>query len=307
MGDRFRSMIESEFAEVDPPPIGDLVDNAIRDGRRLRRTRVVQRSVACFAAMGVLVLGVGMATSTLRPDGSPAPDDGFAAPPGAVPASTAPHVPVEPSADPSGRTYRTMPPDTPTMAVFSDLHLEDAESKPPTAPPAAVLLALGTVLPTGPTIAFAGSRFDTFTGVQVFLDRGAGFGMIRVAMARYAPRPGRSCAIGPPGVAVTCTEQKGALVETFEIESNCVQRRGVNVYRPDGITIQVNIGSCLADGQWGAAGRLTVDKQVLAIDEAVQIGLNPVWDDRTMIETTTKATDLYPSLPILTSFDGVGP
>ena len=29
----------------------------------------------------------------------------------------------------------------------------------------------------------AGAAFDTFTGVQVFLDRGAGFGMIRVAMA----------------------------------------------------------------------------------------------------------------------------
>jgi hypothetical protein len=307
MGDRFRSMIESEFAEVDSPPIGDLVDNAIRDGRRLRRTQVVQRSVACFAAVGVLALGVGMATSTLRPGGSPGSDDGVAAPPAARPAATAPYVSAEPTVDRSGRRSQ-MPPDTPTMAVFPDGGPDGAASQPPTAPPAAVLLALGSTLPTGATIAFAGSRFDTFTGVQVFLDRGAGFGMIRVAMARYGPRPGPFCNAGTPGVAVSCADQKGALVETFEIESNCVQRRGVNVYRPDGIAIQVNIGSCLAEGDWGAAAtKAAVDDEVLAVAEAIQIGLSPVWDERMMIETAAKAEDLYPKLPLLISFDGVGP
>jgi hypothetical protein len=201
-----------------------------------------------------------------------------------------------------------MPPDTPTMAVFPDGGPDGAASQPPTAPPAAVLLALGSTLPTGATIAFAGSRFDTFTGVQVFLDRGAGFGMIRVAMARYGPRPGPFCNAGTPGVAVSCADQKGALVETFEIESNCVQRRGVNVYRPDGIAIQVNIGSCLAEGDWGAAAtKAAVDDEVLAVAEAIQIGLSPVWDERTMIETAAKAEDLYPKLPLLISFDGVGP
>ncbi|GAA0932350.1 hypothetical protein [Virgisporangium aurantiacum] len=306
MGDRFRSMIESEFAEVDSPPIGDLVDNAIRDGRRLRRTRMVQRSVACFAAVGVLALGVGMATSSLRPDGSPG-SDGVAAPPAtAGPATTAPYVSAEPTVDRSGRRSQ-MPPDTPTMAVFPAGRPDGVESQPPTAPPAAVLMALGSTLPNGPTIAFAGSRFDTFTGVQVFLDRGAGFGMIRVAMARYDNK--RSCSRSAPGVAVSsCTDEKGALVETFEIESNCVQRRGVNVYRSDGIAIQVNIGSCLADGDWGAAmAKIAVDEEVLAVAEAVQIGLSPVWDERTMIETAAKAKDLYPALPLLTSFDGVGP
>src|SRR5688500_16530921 len=162
MGDRFRSLIESEFAEVDPPPIGDLVDNAIRDGRRLRRTRMVQRGVACFAAVGVLALGVGMATSTLGPDASPAPGDGFAAPREAVPASTAPYVPVEPSDDVPHRPP-ALPPGTPTVAVFPMGRQEGFESNPPAAPPAAVLLALGSVLPTGPVAALAGSRFDTFT------------------------------------------------------------------------------------------------------------------------------------------------
>jgi hypothetical protein len=306
MGDRFRSMIESEFAEVDPPPIGDLVDNAIRDGRRLRRARVVQRSVACFAAVGVLAFGVGMATATLRPDAPPG-SDGFAAPPAAVPVTTAPYVSVEASAERPGDSAQAPPGGAPTMPVFPIGRQERAGSEPPTAPPPAVLLALDTVLPGGPTMGFAGARFDTFTGVQVFVDRGAGFGMVRVAMARYLPKPERSCSISPPGVALSCVAKEGALVETFEIESNCVQRRGVNVYRSDGIAIQVNVGSCLVDGPWGPADKVAVDEEVLSMDEAVKIGLDPVWDERTMIESAGKARDLYPSLPALTSFDGVGP
>jgi hypothetical protein len=286
-------MIESELAEVVPPPIGDLVDNAIRDGRQLRRIRLVHRSVACVAAVGALVLGLGMATATLRPDGVPdkaGGEVGVAAGELSASASRTTGVPVG----------------TPTMGLYqAKQNYPGAESKRSPAAPAAVLIALGAVLPPGQTVGYAGGRFDTYTGVQIFLDRGEGFGMVRVAVARYAMTPARDCG-GSPGVLVRCTEEEGAVVETFEIESNCVQRRGVNVYRADGIAIQVNVGSCLVDGKWESPSTDSVDEQVLGVNEAVKIGLAPVWNERTMSDAAAKASQRYPDLPILTAFDGVG-
>jgi len=297
MGDRFRSMIESELAEVDPPPIGDLVDNAIRDGRALRRTRVVQRGVACVAAVSALVLGLGMAGTTLRPDDHPSPGYG-------VVAQSTPTVTATGPAAPQRAT--TMPAGTPTMGIFeASPDYSGLESRPPNAAPAAVLLALTAVLPDGKTVGQAGGRFDTYTGVQVFLNRGNGFGMIRVGVARYLRKPASECAV-PPGVLARCTDEGGALVETFEIESNCVQRRGVNVYRTDGIAVQINMGSCLVEGRWMMPSDEPFAEQVLGVDEAVKIALSAVWDERIMFDTAAKASERYPDLPILTAFDGVG-
>lgn len=311
MGDRFRSMIESEFAEVDAPPIGDLVDNAMRDGRQLRRTRLVQRTVACAAAVGVLALGLGMATATLRPDEAPA--GGYAAsrplPPGD---GDAPTRAAEPAGDPPTRTAEpagvrapaTVPPDAPTMAIFDSPSPSGAASKIPPVAPEAALLALQMVLPAGLTVALAGSRFDTYTGVQVFLDRGAGFGMVRVAVARYGAQP--KCDTSPDSVQVSCAEEAGALIETFEIETNCVQRRGVTVYRPDGIAVQVNVGSCVPEGPWDAPETDAVDDMVLDTSEAVQIGQDPVWSEGSLDSLQQKAFETYPSIPMLTMFNGVG-
>jgi hypothetical protein len=293
-------MIESEFAEVDTPPIGDLVGNAIRDGQRLRRTRLVQRGVACAAAVGVLVLGLGMASATLRPEEAP---NGFAA--DRRQSETVPAVPTQ-EAEPSGvRATGTVAPDAPTMAIFdSDAPLPGATAQVPPAQPEAVLLALQMVLPTGPTVALAGSRFDTYTGVQVFLDRGAGFGMIRVAVARFDAVP--KCESPTPGIAVECTKDAGALIERFEIESNCVQRRGVTVYRPDGIAVQVNVGSCVAAGDWSTPGIESVDDRVLDMSEAIEIGKDPIWTQRSLDDLQRRAIETHPSIPMLTSFDGVG-
>lgn len=297
MGDRFRSMIESEFAEVDTPPIGDLVDNAIRDGRRLRRTRLVQRSVACAAAVGVLALGLGMATATLSADGAP---DGGGSAAGQGLRST---VPASPSpARPAG----TVPPDAPTMAIFESAPRPlGAAAQAPPAAPAVILMALRSVLPPGVTAAYAGGVFDQYTGVQVYLDRGSGYGMIRVAVARYGQPP--TCDDGPPGVVLDCRKDAGVWVQNYEIESNCVQRRGVTVYRPDGIAVQVNIGSCIVEGAWSAPpGIDSVDEKVLDVSEAVQIGADPIWSKRSLAELDEQAHASHPTLPMLTAFNGVG-
>jgi hypothetical protein len=308
MGDRFRSMIESELAEVEPPPIGDLVDNAIRDGRTLRRTRLVQRGVACVAAVGALVLGAGLTSTTLRTDKPSGPGYGVAADVPSWPDGTGPTGPG--STGPTGpataaKRATAMPADTPTMGIYqANRDYAGFQSRPPEAAPASVLLALGSVLPAGATTGEAGGRFDTFTGVQLFLNRGEGLGMVRVAVARYLMKP-PPCA-SSPGVVVRCTEADGAVVETFEIESNCVQRRGVNVYRDDGVVVQVNVGSCLVEGRWTTPPDEPVVDQVLAVSEAVKIGLAPVWNEKMMIESSAKAGQRYPDLPILTAFDGVG-
>lgn len=309
MGDRFRSMIESELAEVEPPPIGDLVDNAIRDGRHLRRTRLVQRGVACAAAVGVLVLGLGMAGATAWPDEPASPEYGVAAPQTDTGRATdATGANGAGGATGSGPAMQTpaMPAGTPTMAIYqSDPDYAGFATRPPGTPPAAVLIALSAVLPSGRITGQAGARFDSYTGVQIFLNRGAGYGMVRVAVARYQEKPAPECD-GTPGVVVECSAEDGALVETFEIDSNCVQRRGVNVYRTDGIAVQINVGSCLVDGKWAVPSNEPVDDQVLGVDEAIKIGLDPIWNEKTMVDGAAKAAQRYPDLPILTAFDGVG-
>ena len=299
MGDRFRSMIESELAEVDTPPIGDLIDNAIRDGRQLRRTRLVQRTVACAAAVGVLALGLGMASASLGPAGDPG--GGYAAD---RPATARPAVPASPepaSGPPPQRATASVPANAPTMAIVeSEPMPPGAIAKTPPASPAVVLLALQTVLPSGPTVAYAGSVFDSYTGVQLYLDRGAGYGMIRVAVARYQNPP--KCVDGAPGIVLNCSKDAGSWVETFEIEANCVQRRGVTVYRLDGIAVQVNMGSCGVD----ASGVDSIDESVLEFSEAIRIGNDPIWSDRSLGGLDEKARSTHPYLPMLIAFNGVG-
>jgi hypothetical protein len=179
-------------------------------------------------------------------------------------------------------------------------------SKAPPSTPATVLMALQTVLPDGPTVAFAGSRFSNYTGVQVYLDRGAGYGMIRVALGRYSTPP--KCDSSPAGVTVDCRNGRDArMVETFEIEGNCVQRRGVTVYRTDGLAVQVNVGSCLVDGGWPAPpGVDSVDQQVISVEEAIDIGTSSIWNERSLEGLSPSAEQAYPSLPMLTTFNGVG-
>jgi hypothetical protein len=293
-------MIESEFAKVEPPPIGDLVDNAIRDGRRLRRTRLVQRGVACVAAVGALALGLGMATTGLGSDGPARYAAGESET--ARPAASASGGDAS-----STRAASPVPADAPTMAIFEPVPpAPDTGAKLPVAAPATVLMALRTVLPDGPTGGFAGSRFSNYTGVQVYLDRGSGYGMIRVALTRYRETP--KCDSRPTGVAVSCRGGTGAwIVETFEIAKNCVQRRGVTVYRTDGLAVQVNVGSCLVDGAWPAPpGVDSVDEEVIGVDEAIDIGLSEVWGQESLDRMSRSAEQEYPSLPMLTAFNGVG-
>jgi hypothetical protein len=301
MGDRFRQLIEAELAEEIPPPLGDVVHDAMRDGRRLRRVRVMRAGLAGVAAVAVLVLGLGFAATSVAPGGSGGPAR-LGAPAGSAPATgTTPSVPPTPSPSPP-----TPPPAGAVPTIGLDSGRSAGLSVAPgggglvRAGPSAVLVLLLDMLPAGRTAEFAGGAYDGYTGVQVHLDRGDGFGMIRFAISDAPAATPKPCRGEDQGVVVACHDEGGALVESFEIEANCVQRRGVNVFRPDGLAIQVNISNCLA--RKGADH--PVVERVLSIEEAIWIALDPMWSRANLGKAAQRGAKEHPGLPLLPDFAG---
>jgi hypothetical protein len=61
MEDEFRSMLTAELAEADPPPLGDLAEASVRQGRRMRTWRRVRDGgVAAVAVLAVAGGAVGV-------------------------------------------------------------------------------------------------------------------------------------------------------------------------------------------------------------------------------------------------------
>ena len=58
MTDDLRALLRADLAAERPPPVGDLVGDAIRDGRRLRHRRRV-------AAAGTVAAGLVLVTAVL--------------------------------------------------------------------------------------------------------------------------------------------------------------------------------------------------------------------------------------------------
>ena len=129
-----------EWAE---PPIGDLVGEAVAEGRRMRTAR---RLRVGGAGLAVLIVAGLVAIPVVRSTGAPAP---------AAPAVIA----AGPSAAASSSTPAT--------------HRVKAT-------PAGMLELLLQNLPEGETSHYAGITQDDDVSVQTFLDRGNGPGMIRL-------------------------------------------------------------------------------------------------------------------------------
>jgi hypothetical protein len=302
MGDRFRQLIDAELAEEVPPPLGDVLRTAMRDGRRMRRARALRAGLACVAAVGVLALGLGVAAATGVPAGGGGTQVGAAGDAGTSSPVTVPTPSPTATPPPSPSvTVGTRP--VPTIGL--DVAAPEVAGKPGSAAlagPSAVLVLLLDLLPAGRTSDHAGGAYADFTGVQVYLNRGAGYGMIRLAVAGFLPRAAAPCRAGDAAIRVSCRDVGGVVVETFEIEANCVQRRGVNVFRPDGFAIQINISDCLA--RRGAG--VPVVEEVLSTDEAIAIALDPTWSPANLNYATRVGAERYPALPLLPDFAGVG-
>ena len=268
MTEELRGLLRDELAAERPPPLGDLVATALRDGRRIRR----QRRWAALGG-GTVVVGVLAATAALGgpfgPSAAPSPGGPFgpsAAPArggsdragaAANPAQRAPSVPAgtaeparsHPASRPAGAVRVTPVPAPPGAAGIGPGLVK--------ATPEAMLVLLEELLPPGRTSEHAKTG-PRDLGVRLYLDRGEGPGMIRVSVGGNpapGPRP------GTPAVSVD------------SLPDNCIQSTVVRAEWPGGLVVQADLASCLAgDGRPHQPA-----PQVLSRDEARAVVTDPRW------------------------------
>jgi hypothetical protein len=255
--DELRALLRAEMDAQQPPPIGDVVGAAVRDGQRHRRRRRLGR-----VGLGAAVAGAVALVAVLVAEG------GFAARPDAAVPAAAPEVvgdstpaealspetvPIEPNAP-------TALPQARTLAIHSGTQRAEGMQKKATS--AAMLHLLTQLLPPGRTT-HHGVAPDDDLHVQLYLDDGAGPGMVRVAVDTAAP------------AARTAPKERLAadgsvLVTVRHFPDNCAQSTVVDAERPDGTLVQLDVSSCRRQD-----GRPTAP--ALTADEAIAVVTDPRW------------------------------
>ncbi|WP_422739118.1 hypothetical protein ACN263_07750 [Micromonospora sp. WMMD729] len=288
MGD-VRGRMRDELARHVAPPLGDLVQQSMVQGRRLRRRRRLAQFGAGGSALVVLLL-IGLAIGPrLGGDaqvGQPGTWD-IGAPGGAVesptpsPAQTLDSTPgggFEPD-EPQAPGVGTSP--TPTTTVIDTVRIgagPDGELQ--TTTPQAALELLTRLLPKGTTSGAAslgsGGAGPGMPFVQIYLDRGDGPGMVRLSI--HQDRLG--------GDPVPGT------VELTEVPGNCIQDKMITVYHRNGLQVDVLISTCLA---WAGKGNSPAPV-VLSVDEAIAIAANPTWGTRLPVEIVAMGAKKFSNL-----------
>lgn len=291
MGD-VRGRFRDDLAQHPAPPLGDLIERSVAQGRRLRRRRRLAQFGAGGSAMVMLVviglvagpLGVGaddagqpggmnvgsldgvVDSATPSPGGASGDASGGFVDGGGGNPRGAPQGPV--SATPSTRVI-----DTVRIGAGPGGDLL-------TTTPQGALELLTRLLPKGKTGGYANLQSSGAGAgmpyIQLHLDRGEGPGMLRLSI--YQDRLGDNPA---PGT-----------VELTEIPDNCVQNEMVTVYHHDGLQIDVMISTCLS---W--EGKKTVPAPpALSVDEAIAIAANPTWGTRLPSELVRSGAKNFASL-----------
>ena len=196
-----------EWAE---PPIGDLVGEAVAEGRRMRTAKRLRMG---SAGLAVLIVAGLAAIPLIRSTGAPAP---------AAPAVV---VVAAPSAAASGPQ--------PTAA---------ATTRRVKATPAGILELLLQSLPEGRTSHYAGITQDGDVSVQTFLDRGDGSGMIRLQVMTRKESDFT-------GLGTWIPLGNGTKYMTKSVPGNCLQHTIVWVHHPDNTLLQFDLANCpVVDG-----------------------------------------------------------
>jgi hypothetical protein len=242
-----------EWAE---PPIGDLVGEAVAKGRRLRtakRLRVAGAGLAVFVVAG---LAAGLAVRGIpAPAG---PTAGIAAAPAPAPSSSAP--------------------------VAADVDRVKGT-------PAGVLTLLTENLPEGTTSNYAGNVDRGDVGVQTYLDRGEGPGMIRLyVMTRtMAQLTGKRSALKGAWIPLG----NGVEYQALNVAGNCLQHTIVYVRHADDTLLQFDLSTCLSwDGRQNKRS-----PQILTVREAAEMGADPRWGVRIDPALNKQGAATFPHLP----------
>jgi hypothetical protein len=262
--EELRTLMRSELSAERPPPLGDMVGAAMRDGRRIRRVRRFGVAGAGAAVLGVIALtatllpGLGSSAAPVQPTGAgPGAVVEPAVPPSAVPVTP---LPSSPGAADLVRPFVSAPPPVKLREDGTPFGVpvvrRPAEGKQKAVTPGAMLELLTELLPDGKTSHYAVAG-DQDTHVQLYLTTAKGTGMIRASLEKdFTGRP------VAPGLASVTVDH---------LPDNCVQSIVVDAALPNGANLALNIASCLS----GAPGRPT--PQAITVEHAVTIVTDPRW------------------------------
>jgi hypothetical protein len=292
--DELRALLRADLEAERPPPIGDIVGAAIREGRRRRRYRrmgmVGAGAVVAGALVAVLVSGLGLvarpqavvpAADVRSPAASPAAASASA------PVATRPPLIMSPETVPIPPTVPTALPRARTLTIHSGTQRAEGMQKKATS--AAMLHLLTQLLPPGRTSHF-GAASDNDLHVQLYLDRGDGPGMVRVVVDRSAPGERQKSLPGRPhGGTGTVT------IDNFP--DNCLQNTVVAAEWADGTVVQVDVATCLA---WDGTSNPPA-QPVLTADEAVRIAADPRWGVTMAAAEVDVAGKRFPAVPVFSS------
>ncbi|MEU0551627.1 hypothetical protein [Micromonospora sp. NPDC005979] len=288
MGD-LRGRFRDEMARHVVPPLGDLLEQSVVQGRRLRRRRRLAQFGAGGSALAMLLV-IGLAAGPLTGGADQVGQSetwGVGSPGGSVdsptpfPAETPDSAPGGGSVAGAAEAPGVATSATPTTTVIDNVRIGAGPDGPSlTTTPQGALELLMRLLPKGETSGQA-SLESSGAGpgmpyVQIFLDRGDGPGMVRLSV--YQDRLGGDSL---PGT-----------VELTEVPGNCVQDKMITVYHRDGLQIDVLISTCLA---WDGKGSSPAPA-VLSVDEAIAIAANPTWGTKLPAEYVKSGAKRFPTL-----------
>ena len=265
MTDELGELLRAGLAAERPPPIGDMVATAIREGRRIRRLRRIGAAAAVLVALVVAVLRLGDTDVAQRAElGVPV----AAATSGLSPRS----VPVE-------RSARAGPPRARTLTVHSGTLRADGMQKKATS--AAMVHLLTLLLPPGRTSHYGVAAGDDLL-VQLSLDDGDGPALVRVALGRDAPFGDEP----PRGGTATVT--------IGHTPDDCLRDTVVGAEWPDGTVVRVDVPTCLAfDGVQNPPSR-----SALTVDQAVRVATDPRWSMSMGAGLVDAGARRFPALPV---------
>ncbi|MET7950863.1 hypothetical protein [Micromonospora sp. NPDC005324] len=288
MGD-VRGRFRDDLARHPAPPLGDLVQQSVMQGRRLRRQRRLAQVGAGGSALAMLLV-IGLAAGPLGVGaddvGQPGEGPKVVLPGGS--ADTATPSPAAPSDGAPGRfeegtdrdPSRSVRP-TPSTTVIDTVGIgAGPDGELLTTTPQGALELLTRLLPKGSTSGYANLESSGagpgMPYVQLYLDRGDGPGMLRLSI--YRDRLGGDPA---PGT-----------VELTEVPDNCVQTQMVTVHHRAGLQVDLMISTCLA---WDAKGTSPAPP-VLSVKEATGIAANPIWETKLPAEFVINGAKRFPEL-----------
>jgi hypothetical protein len=263
--DELRDLLRAGLTAERPPPLGDLVATAIRDGRRIRRNRRLGAGAAALVALVLAVLRLGDADVAQRAElGFPVAAATSAWSPGSVPVQ---------------RSALAVPPRARTLTVHSGTLRADGMQKKATS--AAMLHLLLTLLPPGRTSHFGVSADDDLL-VQLYLDDGDGPAMVRVSLGRDAPFGDEP----PRGGTATVTIDR--------TPGDCLRDTVVGAEWPDGTVVRVDVPTCLAfDGVQNPPSRAA-----LTVDQAIRVATDPRWGMTMGAALVDAGAERFAALPV---------